>query len=40
MQIGRIYTDEKGETHFAELKIELQDAGAIGLHSSLSTVTR
>ena len=35
MQICRIYTDEKGETHFAELEIELQDAGAIGLLSPL-----
>ena len=35
MQICRIYADDKGETHFAEVEIELQDAGAIGLLSQL-----
>ena len=35
MQICRIYTDDKGETHFAEIESELEDAGAIGLLSRL-----
>ncbi|MEA3332648.1 MAG: cupin domain-containing protein [Pseudomonadota bacterium] len=39
MQICRIYTDAKGETHFSEIKIELQDAGAIGLLSQLESAS-
>ena len=35
MQIFRIYTDDSGETHFAEIEIELHDAGPIGLLSQL-----
>ncbi len=39
MQICRIYTDAKGETHFSEIEIELQDAGAIGLLSQLESAS-
>src|SRR2546425_306883 len=30
MKITRVYADEQGETHFAELDIELHPAGSIG----------
>ncbi len=35
MQICRISTDARGETHFTEIEVELHDAGAIGLLSHL-----
>jgi hypothetical protein len=33
MKIVRVYADERGETHFGEVNIELADAGPIGLLS-------
>jgi hypothetical protein len=30
MKITRVYADEKGESHFADIDIELADAGTIG----------
>jgi hypothetical protein len=33
MKIVRVYADERGETHFGEVNVELADAGPIGLLS-------
>jgi hypothetical protein len=33
MKIVRVYSDERGETHFSEVEVELADAGQIGLLS-------
>jgi hypothetical protein len=33
MKIVRVYADERGETHFGEVNLELADAGPIGLLS-------
>jgi len=30
MKVTRIYADERGESHFADMEIELRDAGPIG----------
>ena len=30
MRITRVYADERGESHFADLEIELRDSGLIG----------
>ena len=30
MKVTRVYTDERGETHFADQEVELRDAGPIG----------
>lgn len=30
MKITRVYTDEHGESHFADAEVELKDAGSIG----------
>jgi hypothetical protein len=30
VRITRVYSDERGATHFADVEIELSDAGAIG----------
>ncbi len=30
MKVTRVYADERGESHFADMEIELRDAGAIG----------
>ncbi len=35
MKICRIYTGSKAESHFAEVEVQLHDAGAIGLLSQL-----
>ena len=39
MQITRIYSDPQGESYFAELDIELEDAGDIGAISAIRAVT-
>jgi hypothetical protein len=33
MKLVRVYADERGETHFGEVNVELADAGPIGLLS-------
>lgn len=30
MKVTRVYADQSGESHFAELEVELRDAGEIG----------
>ena len=30
MRVTRVYSDDRGETHFADVEIELSDAGEIG----------
>ena len=30
MKVTRVYADERGETHFADVDLALRDAGAIG----------
>ena len=30
MRVTRVYSDDQGETHFADVEIELSDAGEIG----------
>jgi hypothetical protein len=30
MRVTRVYSDDRGETHFADVEIELTDAGEIG----------
>eukprot|EP00128_Syssomonas_multiformis_P000685 Colp12_sorted_trinity150504_noHs@22582 len=35
MKATRLYTDEKGESHFEDFEIELEDAGDIGRLSKL-----
>lgn len=39
MKITRIYADAAGETHFGEIDIPLEDAGAIGILSQLQEAT-
>ncbi|HEX3036470.1 MAG TPA: hypothetical protein VHT73_15340 [Thermodesulfobacteriota bacterium] len=38
MKITRIYSDSDGESHFEDVKVELQDAGQIGRLSKRFTV--